>query len=428
MPPWKELSSTERMDLIKSRESKRPEFNSRQGETLGKFPYSTRLIIIPPKKQNNNKLVIFNPRLFVGHRCAQLAAAFAHKYTVNSLYSIFCEALWDWFQDARGLKMPLSGPMIQEKALSFPASLGQTGFKASNGWFGCFNDVEPVIVDNWKAKLPEIQLAMHPRTSLTWMNLLVFRALPDRSLSVCDDGCTGGKKCKHCITISLTVNMEGDFEKTAVIGKAAKLHVFFPANTTSILQSLDQGIIKNVKMHYRRSLLPMVLGEMFKGVQASQVAKSINILHAVTWIHSSINMVRRSTVQSCFANAGFSVDEPVEEDPDDDVPLAHAEEYSAIDSDGPSTEDLNEGQEELLVEEFLPGTRDTEEQDTPEKDQEEQPTKAKSSFIYADALGMLGQVKNFFLDHELEYLFWSYIDLPNFFSVQQNSICYFIVL
>uniref|UniRef100_A0A4W3GU77 Reverse transcriptase domain-containing protein n=1 Tax=Callorhinchus milii TaxID=7868 RepID=A0A4W3GU77_CALMI len=34
--------------------------------------------------------IIFNPRLCVGYCCAQLAGAFTHKYTVNSLYSVFC--------------------------------------------------------------------------------------------------------------------------------------------------------------------------------------------------------------------------------------------------------------------------------------------------------------------------------------------------
>uniref|UniRef100_A0A4W3JG35 Sodium/hydrogen exchanger n=1 Tax=Callorhinchus milii TaxID=7868 RepID=A0A4W3JG35_CALMI len=45
----RELSHT--FTAIKSTRftSERPEFNSRQGETLGKFPNSTRLIIIPPK-------------------------------------------------------------------------------------------------------------------------------------------------------------------------------------------------------------------------------------------------------------------------------------------------------------------------------------------------------------------------------------------
>ena len=38
-----------------------------------------------------------------------------------------------WFQRARSLNLPISGPLIQEKALSFAKFLKKDGFKASNG-------------------------------------------------------------------------------------------------------------------------------------------------------------------------------------------------------------------------------------------------------------------------------------------------------
>uniref|UniRef100_A0A4W3KJL5 DDE-1 domain-containing protein n=1 Tax=Callorhinchus milii TaxID=7868 RepID=A0A4W3KJL5_CALMI len=225
---------------------------------------------------------------------------------------------------------------------------------------------------------------MNPRTYLTWMNLVY----------------SGGKKSNGRIIMSLTVNMEGDIKWTVVIGKPTKSHAFrnlniktqlpitwysnkkawmtsaiftewlqtfnrkmsaqgryvllfldnttshphsistlnqcqvsaFPANTISILQLLVQHLIQNVK------LLHSTGGVFYVGVQASQVAKFIIVLCAVTCIHSAVNTVCRSTVLKCFAKAGFSIDEP------DDVPL-----------------DLNEGWEERFVEEFLPGTRDTKE-------------------------------------------------------------------
>ena len=50
---------------------------------------------------------------------------------------------------------------------------------------------------------------------------LYFRSLPDKSLNICGEDCKGGKKSKDRITVSLCVNMEGDFEKPLVIGRAA---------------------------------------------------------------------------------------------------------------------------------------------------------------------------------------------------------------
>ena len=47
----------------------------------------------------------------------------------------FDQSTWEWFKKARCHNYPLSGPIIQAKALKFDTTLGLTDFKASNGWF-----------------------------------------------------------------------------------------------------------------------------------------------------------------------------------------------------------------------------------------------------------------------------------------------------
>ena len=42
--------------------------------------------------------------------------------------------VWDWFCIVRAKLLPISGPIIQEKALSFARERGLSEFKASNGW------------------------------------------------------------------------------------------------------------------------------------------------------------------------------------------------------------------------------------------------------------------------------------------------------
>jgi hypothetical protein len=78
-------------------------------------------------------------------------------------------------------------------------------------------------VQDWKDKLSDIIEGYSARDIYNMDETgLFFRALPDNTLSVKGEDCKGGKKSKERITLSLCVNMEGDFKKPVVIGRAAK--------------------------------------------------------------------------------------------------------------------------------------------------------------------------------------------------------------
>ena len=57
--------------------------------------------------------------------------------------------------------------------------------------------------------------------------------------------------------------------------------VFLPANTTSMLQALDQGIIKAVKTIYLKQLLQSVLAKINKEEDVKNVSKCMSVLDAV---------------------------------------------------------------------------------------------------------------------------------------------------
>ena len=63
-----------------------------------------------------------------------------------------------------------------------------------------------------------------------------------------------------------------------------KIKKFLPANTTSVLQQFDIGIIKTFKVHYRKCLMRFILSNIETCSSASEVIKSVTILHAVRWV------------------------------------------------------------------------------------------------------------------------------------------------
>lgn len=72
--------------------------------------------------------------------------------------------------------------------------------------------------------------------------------------------------------------------------------VFFPPNMTSVVQPMDQGVIKNFKHFYRRLLVEKFL---------DNEKPVINVLEAARLSSAAWDQVTCRTIENCFRKAGF---------------------------------------------------------------------------------------------------------------------------
>ena len=87
------------------------------------------------------------------------------------------EATYEWYLKARSKNIPVTGPMLQEKAKRVNEELGDATFKASNGWLDRFKKRCKVIsgeaggvseetVASWKERLLSILSGYSPENLL----------------------------------------------------------------------------------------------------------------------------------------------------------------------------------------------------------------------------------------------------------------------
>lgn len=91
---------------------------------------------------------------------------------------------------------------------------------------------------------------------------------------------------------------------------------FLPANTTSLIQPLDMGIIKNLKTLYRGKLVHYILEKIEANLltstaTAKEISSKITILQAIYFLTDSWRAISSKTVQNCFAHCGFKSEQEV---------------------------------------------------------------------------------------------------------------------
>lgn len=103
--------------------------------------------------------------------------------------------------------------------------------------------------------------------------------------------------------------------------KSNKL-VFLPPNTTSITQPMDQGVIRNLKLHYRK----LIIQKKIRALD-SKTEFSVTVLDALRMLNNAWGRVTTETIANCYKHAGFQSSDPVpdndsDDEIDDDIPLS----------------------------------------------------------------------------------------------------------
>jgi hypothetical protein len=76
---------------------------------------------------------------------------------------------------------------------------------------------------------------------------------------------------------------------------------YLPANTTAVLQPMDQGVINCLEAYYRKFLVLKLIENIEK-----KIDRQITVLDAIILLHKSWEKVLSSTIANCFIHSGLA--------------------------------------------------------------------------------------------------------------------------
>lgn len=153
-------------------------------------------------------------------------------------------ALKTWFTSSRGRDVPLSGPLLQEKAKDLAKTMNKPDFKPTSGWFcrwkernaivykrvhGEKKDADEPAAERWITDvLPELIRNYKPEDIYNCDETgIYYRAMPEGTLAQKSESVSGSKKAKDRITALVCTNMSGtDKRKLLVLGKSKSPRCF----------------------------------------------------------------------------------------------------------------------------------------------------------------------------------------------------------
>ncbi|XP_046434417.1 tigger transposable element-derived protein 2-like [Neodiprion fabricii] len=213
-------------------------------------------------------------------------------------------ATWFWFKEKRAAGVPVQGTHVQLQAKIFHQKMGaKNKFLASNGW-----------LYKWQQRHKIQGLSLDEVFNYD-ESPLNYKMLPSSTLTAASEaGAFGIKGKKERVTIMACSNASGTLklplvliewfedafvpavskflaekglEKAVLFVDNCAAHPrlpkgdisvrFFPPNTTSLLQPMDQGCLQNLKLFYRSNLMAHIIDSVNKGSSLLNTLKSVSI-------------------------------------------------------------------------------------------------------------------------------------------------------